>query len=503
MSLIVNGTTVTKIQVIKDGVTTTLNELKIGNTVVFKVNSLSIPTILAGIDTYSKDSLCAYGTMALDTLQSLWINDHGIAFNLYETWENAAVYYITQSIPFTNKNNEPDAYSSFSRVYVGNPEGTPSYMKYPTSGGSSLDSEYGKAGGDIFPFGAVTEQSNGTNRVYIPVDYYYAKHIENNNFDYAIVPCTDAIPVTSNIFYEIGYNDDYVHRPKADIMGYIFQNGESLPAASSSVYEQDCLIVLIESKEMCAVRQAGLFSLPVDKFASFCQNVGESGSNNNWIWFEAYDGDSGAISYYFGDEIAGTMNFIDHTWDQSQISSIISYVSSVVFMDTLLDQEYEEIFSGLGVDYSSTWLYSILHEPASHNNITFFEGPYASQFADWPGEDGSGCIYFHFVVDKLPRGLNNPDRSFSYNRYWWFGAQAVIEYAIIGGETNVGYFYSDKIDKLKEIYKTCKEDDDELPDINMLGEEGYGNRITKIANRYADEDNSGDANLFDYIYLGY
>lgn len=365
MSLVVNRTTVTKVEVIKDGVKTILDVLKVGDTIVFSY--LPSPSGLALFATYQDGKIVSYGDMDIETfdkiVQYAEETEPGVI-------SDSAGVFLTKYI---ENNGHP--YQTLRRAYVGNPDPTPSYM--------TEDSHL--------------EILNSDNQakfkhVYLPVDYYGPTAAEIP-FDREFIP----ILSQALAMQDAATVEDQLRPHAEEILGL-----ETMP---SELYSENTnVFAFVESEEMAAFRHAHP-DAPIEKFDIANSEI------TYYLLFQAYgveqDTDSeeyeSAINYYFGesfisggDKFGDAKSFYTNTGtDENQLAS-----SNIIVMDSI--NSWQNYFENQGIQFDNgNAFYDCLYVSQG----SAYAGPWLDMQAAWPDSDKNITRTPIFFIDKVPRGV--------------------------------------------------------------------------------------------------
>lgn len=386
MSLIVNGTTVTKVKVIKDGVETILNVLKVGDTIVFSF--MPSPSGLAPFTTYQDGKIVSYGDMDIATFDTIVQYAEKAESGIMS---NASAIFLTKYI---ENNGHP--YQTLRRAYIGNTEPTPSFMTEDTHL-------------DILSSDNLAKFKH----IYLPVDYYGPDATEIP-FD------REFIPILSQALAREG---------AATVEDQLPPHGEEvfagIGAMSSELYsEKPNVFIFAESAEMAAFRHDHSDAL-IEKFDIANSEI------TYYLLFQAYgveqDTDSteyeSAINYYFGESfISGGDKFGDAKsfyTNTNTDSNLFSNCNSIV-MDSI--NSWQNYFESQGIKYAAdNAFYDMYSDAAALDNI--YAGPWLSPQAAWPDSDKTATSPPIFFLDKVPRGITDNFKGY----YVILGPQAVAE----------------------------------------------------------------------------
>jgi len=425
MSLVVNGTTVTKVIVVKDSVETNLTEIKANNKTVFKY--FPVPSSTAWFMIYQDGKIVSYGDMP--DLFDLIVQyseeaESGII-------SNAAGIFLTK---YVANNGHP--YQTLRRTYVGNEETVPSFMTE-----------------DTYLEILSSENQAKFMHVYLPIDYY-GPDVETLPFD------REFIPVMAQALSRFGASPVY------DPDGYLFmpphyqEFPQGLSAMESALYsERENIFVFAESAEMAAFRHAHQDTNLIERFDIANSEIGF------YLLFQAYgveeetdpDEYQAALSYYFGesflsggDKFGDSKSFYTNT---GLDSNVFSSCNNIV-MDSI--NSWQEYFENRGIEYSTgNAFYDVWHEAMPYNNA--YAGPWLAPSAAWPDSDKTITKSPILFLDKVPRGIRNVLKNYPVV----LGPQAVGEalaVELIAEDSLKETGAKNNISNIKEIYETLEKD---------------------------------------------
>lgn len=419
MSLIVNGTTVTEVKVIKDGVTTTLNELKVGNTVVFKVNNTSnLPatSLWPTSSRFNTDKVASYGDLDISGYTQV-LNQYKNNGNIDQMAENYGHYSCCLLSSYHPASGSLAAYQSFTRAYVGPAFGTnvPNFLK-----SSALESP---------PLSVFTD-------CYFPIEYNnipIEDTIDFSSLGYDPVPI---IPILNGSLHYFGYSNTDTALPHEGDFNNNIQRIDSIDTWTANS-GRDIVLVFMENEKMAAIRHSGI---DVSKFS---QELvwGNFDSSSMKILFQPYGDDtqSGdyaeACRYYFGDAIANSQEAYGDSstfYDVSNYRPGSSWASetTIIIMDGL--NNYNDTLSELGYQFESG---NPFYDLVNHFNTSYiFFGPWVNPWSLWPDDNGTnGPNFIELFADELPRAFVLPEElsQYSNNMRLWPGAKAIVEMAVV------------------------------------------------------------------------
>lgn len=417
MSLIVNGTTITKVKVIKDGVTTTLSELKVGNTVVFKVNNTSnlpVTSLWPTSDNFNTDKVASYGDLDISGYTRM-LNQYSNDGTIAQMADQYGHYSCCLLSSYHPANGNLAEYQSFNRAYVGPAFGVniPDFLK--------------SAALDVLPLRVFTD-------CYFPIEYNNIP-LDESTIDFSALgyDAVPIIPILNTSLHFFGYTNDLIPHEQE------FHNNIHT-ISDSTIWDNnqsgaDLVLVFMENEKMAAIRHA---EIEVRQFNQ--ENVWTNfDSTHTKILFQPYGDDAGfgddvymeACRYYFGDSIASNLEAYG---DSSTFYDISGYQSgsnwaeytTIIIMDGLIS--YGDTLSALGYQFEfGNPFYDIVNYAQNSNNVFF--GPWVNPWSLWPGT--SGANFIELFADELPRNsISSTEFNLNGIRLWP-GAKAIVEMAAV------------------------------------------------------------------------
>lgn len=421
MSLIVNGTMVKKINVIKDGITTELKMLKVGDVIVFTSDFMPVPNKLAKFSITQSTPIVSYGD----------INDGSSDGNLNTIVNNgdAALggnnaIFLTKYIP---NNGKP--YQTLCRAYVGNKESTPNFMN---DGAGSL-------------ILSATNYERFSHR-YIPVDYYGAQ----------ICPDSSWIPMLSQSLGTIGADPISGrslphHTDFEGVRGF-----NDLRVYEGNYTDRQVIIVFAESIEMRNFRKANESVDIIDKLF-----VNSEIPESCYLLFQPYDSAEydEAINYYFGENWTSSSKAgdVDSFYNNTGVSSSSLNNYDIVIMDGI--NNWNDYFGSIGIQFSNgNPFYDIIQDCLNNGNTdNVFYGPWVSPNATWD-TTGSAVAGIALFMDKIPYGATTNLKTYPIV----FGPQALGEALSTGLISSTDPHLSNEakgnIEALKKVYENFEND---------------------------------------------
>ena len=421
MSLIVNGTTVKKVIVVKDSVSTNLTKLIVNGTVVFQ--TLPPPVNIKGFDQNLHGDIVSYGDIGDNTNNPYDGITEGIGAS--------SAVLLTK---YVANNGHP--YQTMRRTYIGNTEeGLPNFMA--EDGYLEIMSTLG-----------------GFRYIYLPVDYYGPENplptISGNP-----IQC---VPIMSSALAYIGaspvvvselphYSDFGPDRPLQPIETGTYSNGKKN------------IFMFAETAEMRAFRNAHSDYLP-EPF------IGDSTTemSNSYLLFQPYDSTEtieDLIRYYFGEYFSNTIlgsgryGDIDSFYTNSGLEHELSN-SNIIVMDSI--NSWETYFENTTIGWNPGNPFYDCANTLREEGEYGFLGPWASPVAQWPEVD-KNAEQPALLMDKIPRGFD----IWTYQNITYpvlFGPQALAEALMIGfiPDEKISIEASANIDNLKEVYEAFETD---------------------------------------------
>lgn len=420
MSLIVNGTTVKKVIVVKDSVSTNLTKLIVNGTVVFQ--TLPPPVDIKSFDQNLHGDIVSYGDIGDNTNNPY----DGIT----DKMSACSAILLTK---YVANNGHP--YQTMRRTYIGNTEeGLPRFMA--EDGYLEIMSTLG-----------------GFKHAYLPVDYYGPENPlpTISGTPIACVPIMSSalayIGASPVVVDELPHYSDFGNRPLLPIETGTYSNGKKN------------IFVFAETAEMKAFRIAHPDDLP-EPF------IGDSTTemSNSYLLFQPYDSNEtieDLISYYFGENFSNTIlgssryGDIDSFYANSGLEHDLSN-SNIIVMDSI--NSWGDYFNNKGIDWNTGNPFYDCANTIYEGGAEGYLGPWASPEAQWPEVDKNAELPA-LLMDKIPRGF---DIGFYQNKLYpvLFGPQALAEAFVMDlipyEEISVGA--SANIDNLKEVYEAFETD---------------------------------------------
>lgn len=418
MSLIVNGTTVQKVIVVKDSVSTKLTKLIVNGTVVFQ----TLPPLvhIKSFDQNLHGDIVSYGDIGDNTNNPY----DGIT----ERIGACSAVLLTK---YVANNGHP--YQTMRRTYIGNTEeGLPNFM---------ADDGYLE----------IMSTLDGFKHIYLPVDYYGPENPLPTVRD-ASMQC---IPIMSSALAYIGaspvvvselpHYSDFGNLPLQPIETGTYSNGKKN------------IFMFAETAEMKAFRIAH----PDDLLEPF---IGDSTTemSDSYLLFQPYDSTETTetiedlIRYYFGEyfsnTILGSGNYgdIDSFYANSGLEYDLSN-SNIIVMDSI--NSWETYFENTTIGWNPGNPFYDCANTVYEGGADGFLGPWASSEAQWPEVDKNAELPA-LLMDKIPRGF---DIGFYQNKLYpvLFGPQALAEALVMDLIPNeeISIEASANIDNLTEVYE--------------------------------------------------
>ena len=419
MSLIVNGTTVKKVIVVKDSVSTNLTKLIVNGTVVFQ--TLPPPVDIKSFNQNLYGDIVSYGDIGDNTN------------NPYDgiTNEIAACSAVLLT-KYVANNGHP--YQTMRRTYIGNTEeGLPNFMA--EDGYLEIMSTLG-----------------GFKHIYLPVDYYGPENpLPTINAE--PIAC---IPIMSSALAYIGaspvvvselphYSDFGPNRPLQPIETGAYSNGKKN------------IFVFAETAEMRVFRNAHSDMVVEPLISSPSVEIHDS-----YLLFQPYDSAEtieDLITYYFGENFANIIKSANRYGDINSFyeNSGLSDVSgaNIIVMDSI--NSWVAYFDEKGIGWNPGNPFYDCANTVYEGGAEGYLGPWASPAAQWPETDNNAQPAL--LMDKIPRGFD----IWTYQNIGYpvlFGPQALAEALIIGliPDEKISSEASANIDNLKEVYEAFETD---------------------------------------------
>ena len=420
MSLIVNGTTVTEVKVTKDGVTTTLSELKVGNTIVFKVNNTSnlpVTALWPTSSSFNTDKVVSYGDLDISGYTRV-LNQYANDGTIAQMGGQYGHYSCCLLSSYHPANGSLAKYQSFNRAYIGPALGTnvPNFLK-----SAALDS---------LPLSVFTD-------CYFPIEYNNIPIEDTIDFSALGYDAVPIIPILNTSLHFFGYTNDtnpIPHEP--DFHNSVHTISDSSVWDSYNQSGRDLVLVFMENEKMAAIRHAGV------EISQFNQETvwPSFDSTHTKILFQPYGDDTqsgsgtsymDACSYYFGDAIASNSEAYGDSFTFYDISGYQSgsewaQNTTIVIMDGLIN--YSDTLSALGYQFESgNPFYDIINYAQDSNNVFF--GPWVNPWSLWP--EKSDANFIELFADELPRNsISSTEFNLNGIRLWP-GAKAIVEMAVV------------------------------------------------------------------------
>ena len=262
MSLIVNGTTVKKVIVVKDSVSTNLTKLIVNGTVVFQA-LLPPPVDIRSFNQNLQGDIVSYGDIGDNTQ------------NPYDGITDVTTFSAVLLTKYVENNGHP--YQTMRRVYVGNTEeGLPNFMA--EDGYLQIMSTLG-----------------GFKHRYLPVDYY---GVDSPIPTISGEPIS-CVPIMSSALAYIGASPTII-----DAMPHYSDFGSILQPAETGIYSNGNINIFVfaETAEMKAFRNAHSDMVVEPLISSPSVEIHDS-----YLLFQPYDSAEtieDLITYYFGENFA-------------------------------------------------------------------------------------------------------------------------------------------------------------------------------------------------------
>lgn len=428
MSLIVNGTTVKKVIVVKDSVSTNLNKLIVNGTVVFQT-LLPPPVDIKSFDQNLHGDIVSYGDIGESTNNPY----DGITTDIAASSAVLLTKYVA---------NNGHPYQTMRRAYIGNTEeGLPRFM---------ADDGYLE----------IMSTLGGFKHQYLPVDYYGPENPLPTINDGPIA----CIPIMSSALAYIGASPVVV----SELPHYFDFGTLPLQPIETGVYSngKKNIFMFAETAEMKAFRIAHPDNLPEPFIGDSTTEMSAS-----YLLFQPYDStetmnENGEvledlIRYYFGEYfsnvIFGNGGYGDVTsfYTNSGLEHNLSD-ANIIVMDSI--NSWEDYFSNKGIDWNTGNPFYDCANTVREGGADGFLGPWASPVAQWPEVDKNAELPA-LLMDKIPRGF---DIGIYQNMLYpvLFGPQALAEALIIGliPDKEISIEASANIDNLKEVYEAFETD---------------------------------------------
>ncbi len=413
MSLIVNGTTVKKVIVVKDSVSTNLNKLIVNGIVVFQ--TLPPPVDTKSFNQNLQGDIVSYGDIGDNTQ------------NPYDGITDVTTFSAVLLTKYVENNGHP--YQTMRRVYVGNTEeGLPNFMA--EDGYLEIMSTLG-----------------GFKHRYLPVDYYGV----NNPIPTVNGEPILCIPIMSSGLAYIGASPTIIDEmPHSSDFGSILQPAETGTYSSSNIN----IFVFAETAEMKAFRDGN-----PDVVEPFISSSSVE-MNTSYLLLQPYDNTDNVedvMRYYFGENFAtiteARYGDANSFYENSGLSDVSG--ANIIVMDSI--NSWAAYFENKGIAWSSGNPFYDCANAVIEGGAYGFLGPWASPAAQWPESDENAEPAL--LMDKIPRGF---DTGIYQNiRYpVLFGPQALAEGLILGliPSNEITTNAEANIDNLKEVYEAFETD---------------------------------------------
>ena len=425
MSLIVNGTTVKKVIVVKDSVSTNLTKLIVNGTVVFQA-LLPPPVDIKSFNQNLQGDIVSYGDIGDNTQ------------NPYDGITDVTTFSAVLLTKYIENNGHP--YQTMRRVYVGNTEeGLPNFMA--EDGYLEIMSTLG-----------------GFKHQYLPVDYY---GVDSPIPTISGEPIS-CIPIMSSALAYIGaspvvvselpHYHDFGDRPLQPIETGAYSNGKKN------------IFVFAETAEMKAFRIAHPDGLPEPFIDDSTTEM-----NDSYLLFQPYDSTETTettetiedlIRYYFGEYFSNTIfgsghyGDIDSFYTNSGLEHNLSE-ANIIVMDSI--NSWGAYFNEKGIDWNTGNPFYDCADIVINGGSEAFLGPWASPAAQWPETNNNAQPAL--LMDKIPRGFDVG----IYQSIGWpalFGPQALAEGLITGliPSSEITTAAEANVDNLKEVYEAFETD---------------------------------------------
>lgn len=424
MSLIVNGTTVKKVIVVKNSVSTDLDKLIVNGIVVFQKSLLPPPDTTKSFDQDLLGYIVSYGDIEDNTGNPY----DGITTQISERSAILLTKYVA---------NNGHPYQTMRRTYIGNiSDGLPGFM-------------------DNAGYLEIMSTLGGFKHQYLPVDYYGP---ENPLPTISDVPI-QCVPIMSSALAYIGASPvDVIQLPH-----YYDFNRRSLQPIETGTYSNGSknIFVFAETAEMKAFRNAHPDDLP----EPFITDASVA-MNDSYLLFQPYDSTEtieDLIAYYFGENFYNIITQGEQRYGDANsfyANSGLSDVSgaNIIVMDSI--NSWDDYFSEKGIEWSSgNPFYDCANIVVNGGGSEAFLGPWASPVAQWAEVDKNAEQSAVFM-DKLPRGFNAGLYQ-SLNCPVLFGPQALAEALVLNLIPNnqISTGASANIRNLTDVYEEFEADE--------------------------------------------
>lgn len=416
MSLIVNGTTVQKVIVVKDSVSTNLTKLIVNGTVVFQ--TLPPPVDIKSFDQNLQGDIVSYGDIGDNTQ------------NPYDGITDVTTFSAVLLTKYVENNGHP--YQTMRRVYVGNTEeGLPNFMA--EDGYLEIMSTLG-----------------GFKHRYLPVDYYGPE----NPLPTINAEPIHCIPIMSSALAYIGASPTII-----DAMPHYSDFGSILQPAETGTYSNGNINIFVfaETAEMKAFRNAHSDMVVEPLISSPSVEIHDS-----YLLFQPYDSTEtieDLMLYYFGENFANIIKSANRYGDINSFyeNSGLSDVSgaNIIVMDSI--NSWGTYFENTTIGWNPGNPFYDCANTVREGGASGYLGPWASPAAQWPETDNNAQPAL--LMDKIPRGFDVG----IYQSIGWpalFGPQALAEGLITGliPSSEITTAAEANVDNLKEVYEAFETD---------------------------------------------
>lgn len=419
MSLIVNGTTVQKVIVVKDSVSTNLTKLIVNGTVVFQ--TLPPPVDIKSFDQNLHGDIVSYGDIGDNTQ------------NPYDGITDVTTFSAVLLTKYVENNGHP--YQTMRRAYIGNTEeGLPNFM---------ADDGYLE----------IMSTLGGFKHIYLPVDYYGPE----NPLPTINAEPIHCVPIMSSALAYIGaspvvvselpHYSDFGNRPLLPIETGTYSNGKKN------------IFMFAETAEMKAFRIAHPDDLP-EPFISDASVA----MNDSYLLFQPYDSNEtieDLIRYYFGEYFSNTIlgsghyGDIDSFYTNSGLEHNLSD-ANIIVMDSI--NSWGTYFENTTIGWNPGNPFYDCANTVYEGGADGFLGPWASPAAQWPEADKNADPAV--LMDKIPRGFDIGTYQTMGGWPTLFGPQALAEGLITGliPSSEITTAAEANVDNLKEVYEAFETD---------------------------------------------
>lgn len=424
MSLIVNGTTVKKVIVVKDSVSTNLKKLIVNGVTVFSA-LLPPPIEIKSFNQDLRGDIVSYGDIGDNT------------YNPYDgITEGIAACSAILLTKYVANNGHP--YQTMRRAYIGNTEeGLPNFM---------ADDGYLE----------IMSTLGGFKHLYLPVDYYGTTNPLPTVNGGEIL---GIIPIMSSALSNIGASPthDYLLPHDGDFGGRV---AELLLPAETGTYSNGNINIFVfaETAEMKEFRDAHPELGTVEPFIS----APSVEIHTSYLLFQPYDKTEtieDVISYYFGEDfenlVVGNSRYgdVETFYETSGLSNVSG--ANIIVMDSI--NSWADYFNEKGIDWNTGNPFYDCANAVIEGGAYGYLGPWASPAAQWPETDNNAQPAL--LMDKIPRGF---DIGIYQNMPYpvLFGPQALAEALIMDliPSNKISIKASANIDNLKEVYEAFETD---------------------------------------------